>query len=228
MGKFKYLILVFAATIFGTSFPNKTFAEETSLGPVAKFFTDMPLSVMELINRNRRLDMLDYFAADSIYRAPNGMEGFSYLEKVTPDYLLVSLTPVSKLSIASFTQKGDTIYQCIYTLGSDTQAHDSEIKFYDSKYNLLTLKNFFTVPELSEFYDSSVKDKKDLISKINQVIPFPTITYTYNPETSILTAHLTSGEIIGSDEYNKISNFIQPELRYIWNGKRYQLQKSSK
>lgn len=228
MNKSKYILTLLVVSLFSTALPDKAIAEEPDFGPAAKFFTDMPLSVMELINRNRRMDMLDYFAADSIYKAPNGMQGFSYLEKVEPNYLKVSLTPVSTLSIMVFPMKTDTIYQCIYTLGSDTQAHDSELKFYDGSYNQLPNKKYIRLPELTDFYNLPSKDKKGVIADITQTIPFPTITYTFNPENRELSAKLTSGEIVGSYEYAKISKYLKPELIYTWNGKQYQLQKSSK
>lgn len=224
----RYILFLVMAFFAGDFLPNQAFPAEPDLGPSAKFFANMPLSVLELINKSRRLDMLDYYAADSIYRAPNGMEGFSYLEKVSPNYLKLSLTPVSELTISVFPIGNDTIYQCIYTLGSDTQAHDSDIKFYDSNYNQLVTKRFLSIPELSDFYNIPSKDKKGIIAKIEEVIPFPTITYTFNPKTSELSAKLTSGEMIGSYEYNTISKYIKPELIYKWNGKKYQLQKSSK
>lgn len=224
----RYILFLVMASLVGGFLPNQAYAAETDLGPAAKFFANMPLSVLELINKNRRLDMLDYYAADSIYRAPNGMEGFSYLETVSPDYLKLSLTPVSELTVSVFPVGNDTIYQCIYTLGSDTQAHDSEIKFYDGNYNQLPTKKLLPLPELSDFYDIPTKNKKEIIAKIEGIIPFPTITYTFRPETSELSAKLTSGEMIGAYEYNTISKYIKPELIYKWNGKKYQLQKSSK
>lgn len=228
MDKTRHIFVLLAFLLTGSAFIPCVSAEEASPGPAAKFFTDMPLSVMEMISRSKRMDMLDYYEADSIYHAPNGMEGFSYLEKVTPTYLKLSLTPVSTMSVAVLPLKNDTIYQCIYTLGSDTQAHDSEIKFYDKNYNDLNTKIYIALPGLKSFVDASSKKKKGDIAMIEQAIPFPTITYSFDPETSILTARLTSEELIGKEGYNKVSGFLKTEICYIWNGKRYELQKSLK
>ncbi len=228
MGRYKFTWVLPLTFILGSFLTPVTRAESISYGPAARFFVDMPLSVLELINRSNRMDMLDYYAADSIYHAPNGMEGFSYLEKVTPVYVKLSLTPVSTMSVSVLPLKKDTIYQCIYTLGSDTQAHDSEIKLYDRNYHELPVNKFITLPELNDFFNIPSKGKKEKISLIEQIIPFPTVTYTFDPDSYVLTARLTSEEIIGKDEYEKISYLLKPEIKYIWNGKRYELQKSLK
>ena len=228
MDKTRHIFVLLAFLLTCSAFIPCVYAEEASTGPAAKFFTGMPLSVMEMISRSKRMDMLDYYEADSIYHAPNGMEGFSYLEKVTPTYLKLSLTPVSTMSVAVLPLKNDTVYQCIYTLGSDTQAHDSEIKFYDKNYRDLDVKKYIALPGLDSFFNISSKEKKENISKIEQSIPFPTITYSFDPETYVLTARLTTEELIGKEEYNKISGLLKAKISYIWNGKRYELQKSLK
>ena len=62
-------------------------------------FINLPIEVVEILNRSTRMDMLDYYRVDSIYSAPNLVGGVSKLEMVTPDYLKVHLTDVSTLEV---------------------------------------------------------------------------------------------------------------------------------
>lgn len=203
-------------------------AENVTDGAAAKFFADMPLSTMELINRNRRLDMLDYYANDSICEVPNGMEGMSHLISVTPDYLKVSITPVSEMSITVLPLSKDTVYQTIYTLGSNNQAHDSQINFYTKDYASLPVKKFLKFPVLQDFILPKYRKNKYAKELVYQTIPFPTISFESEPTTKQLKARLTSSEIIGKMEFKKIEEFVTPELTYIWDGSKYELQKPGK
>ena len=54
---------------------------ETSDGgrmTASEAFSSLPVSVLDLLDNSRRLDMLDYYAVDSIVKVPNTMEGVSY------------------------------------------------------------------------------------------------------------------------------------------------------
>lgn len=221
-----FCILLSLSIFMPVAAPVSAQSAEPAMGPAAKFFTDMPLSVMEFINKNRRLDMLDYYAADSIHRVPNGMEGFSFLEKVTPDYLKAQITPQSAMEICVLPIKNDTIYQCIYTLSTQDQANDSEIKFYDGDYTPLETSKYIRLPELKDFIDlSSVakNERKDILQKIEGLLPFTTITFATDPANKSLNAHLTSDQLCPPSEFDKIRKYIIPSITYKWSGSKYNL-----
>ena len=48
----------------------------------AKAFVTAPQTVLPLLDSTTRLDMLDYYEADSIYRVKNALEGLSSLDTV--------------------------------------------------------------------------------------------------------------------------------------------------
>ena len=122
--------LMSGLTSFAKSEPGKTMTASDA-------FTEMPVSVLDMVDKSRRLDMLDYYAVDSIAKVPNTMEGVSYLEKVTPDYLKVCLTPVSTMTIKILPSKKGDIIMVAYTVGGKDQAYDTDLKFFDTSFNEL-------------------------------------------------------------------------------------------
>lgn len=184
-------------------------------------FVELPLENLDLLSRSKRLDMLDYYDLDSIYQAPNGMEGLSRLEKVTPDYLKVSITPVTDLEIKVLETKKEPIALVVYTIGGDEQAPDSDLIFLSEDLKRLDRDRFIKYPRLEDFFDCPDKEAKE---KVAELVPFPTVKFDVVPGSSDLTATLTVGQFMPREDYGSIKQWLRPSLTYIWNGKKYELK----
>ena len=186
-------------------------------------FAEMPVSVLDMIDRSRRLDMLDYYSADSIAKVPNTMEGVSYLEKVTPDYLKVCLTPVSTMTIKILPSKKGEIVMVAYTVGGNDQAYDTDLKFFDTSFNELKRDKILRSPELDQFFDYPDKESR---KEISDAITFPTVMYTPDVEGAGITAELTVGKFLSLDGRKLLKKYIKPTgLRYRWDGSKFNLEK---
>ena len=189
----------------------------------AEVFVNLPLKTLDILNRSTRMDMVDYYQeADSIYKAMNGMEGFSELKKLTKNYLDVSITPVTRMEIIILDPlpKKGPVAAVLYTVGGDGQAADTDMTFLDRNMKELPRKKYLEYPDITEFFDlADGKEKKE----IEELVPFPTIEFTTIDETSSLKARLTVGEFMGKENYDKIKKYMKPGLSYRWNGKKYEL-----
>lgn len=186
-------------------------------------FADMPLSVMDMVDKSRRLDMLDYYSVDSIAKVPNTMEGVSYLEKVTPDYLKVCLTPVSTMTIKILPSKKGDIVMVAYTVGGNDQAYDTDLKFFDTSFNELKRDKYIKEIALDQFFNFPDKAAKQ---EINEAIPFPTVMYSPDVEGTGMTAELTVGKFLSLDGRKLLKKYIKPTgLRYRWDGSKFNLEK---
>lgn len=192
---------------------------------VKRAFVDMPVNTLDLLNRSTRLDMLDYFAVDSVYQAPNALEGVSFLKAVDPDFLELQITPVSTLQLKTVkTNKGGDLVVSIYTVSGDNQAPDSDLKFFDSSMQELPRDKFLKLPDLSSFF-SIPKGSVTTMKEIKEMVPFPTIVYTAEPGGDDIKAKLTVGAFMDQDDYNIMKLFLKPEITYRWDGKSYKLVK---
>ncbi len=174
---------------------------------------------VELLKPTSRLDMLDYWDADSVYRVKNALNGQSWLDTVTPDYLRVNVTPVSTLEIKLLPAKKGEVVMTIYTVGGEGQARDSRIEFYDP----VTLtpidgKAYFTEPDLKVFFDIP-KGSVTSMKEIREMIAFMTVEYSAAPGTNDLTAKMTAADYINVDDRNIVKVFLRPEVKAQWKGK---------
>ncbi len=181
-------------------------------------FVKLPLGTLDLLRRSTRLDMLDYFDADSIWQAPNAMEGSSHLIDVTPDYLKASITDVSTLTVRTLPSPAGTIVMTLYTVGTPEEGPDTEIRFFDAAMNPLETRKFISTPEVKDFLDipKGVNRKE-----IESLIPFPTVEWSVAKESPTLTGRMTLGNHLPLESSETVSKYLRPALTWTWNGKKF-------
>lgn len=186
--------------------------EERNVTTARDAFTYLNIPSLEILKRTTRLDMLDYWDADSTYKASNAMGGLSWIETCTPNYMKVQLTPVSTLELKILpTKKDGAVTMAIYTVGSDSQAEDSQITFTDEKLHPLDAKKYFKQPKLEDFFDIP-KGSLTTMKEIKEMIPFPTVTYSASPDSNDIKARLTVEKFMNVDDYNIIKLFLKPSI----------------
>lgn len=190
----------------------------------SKVFADIPLQVLELLRPSTRLDMLDYYTeADSLWKAPNAMEGYSVLQKVTDDYLSLEVSPVSTLQIKLLPYRNSRIVMTLYTVGDENTAKDTEIQFFDAALNPLESQGFFTPPTMADFF--SVGKGGVAKKELDEEMPFQTIEYVTGPGDTPLTATYTTLTSLSQEAKEKLTPSMRSPLQYFWTGKKYELNK---
>lgn len=188
-------------------------------------FEQFPLDNLDLLQRSTRLDMLAYYDADSIYRATNAMQGISWLDTVTPDYIKVVITPVSTLQLKVLPdRKGGNIVMSVYTVGDSAAAPDSDVRFWSAQLQELDRSKLLPEPRLKDFFDIP-KGCETSQKEIDAMIPFPTVEFLPSPDSDALRARLTIDRFINQDDYNIIRLFLKPEIEYEWKAPGYKLIK---
>lgn len=221
------LVSMFISPLFvmAQTSEGKETTEERKVTTTREAFTYLNIPALEILKRTTRLDMLDYWDADSIYKATNAMNGLSWIEKCTPDYMKVQLTPVSTLELKMLPSKKEgVITMAVYTVGSQSQAEDSQITFTDEKLHQLDAKKLFKQPKLEDFFDIP-KGSLTSMKEIREMIPFPTVAYTASPDNNDLEARLTVETYMNVDDYNIVKLFLRPSIRLQWDGKEYKVVK---
>lgn len=188
----------------------------------SKVFADIPLQVLELLRPSTRLDMLDYYTqADSLWKAPNALEGYCQLQEVADDYLRVRVSDVSSLEIKilPMAKYGD-IVMTLYTVGDDATAKDTEIRFFDRNLNPLKEKGIFTPPSMYDFF-SLAKGSGLTKKELDDLIPFQTVEYSTGSGSAPLTATFTTLTSLPEETKERLRPFLLPPLQYQWTGKSF-------
>lgn len=225
MGFGSALLIVSALAVFTTEInaaeKNQNGIEKKdSILTARKVFENINTSALEILPKSTRLDMLDYWDVDSIYKASNVMEGLSWLEKVTSDYLKVVITPVSELEIKILPEKKGNIVMTVYTVGDDVQAQDSKIIFYDENLAELPTQKYLEFPQIKDFFEIP-KGSTTKMKEIEEMIPFPTIAFSANSDNDNLEARLTVSQYINQDDWNIARLFAKPFITLEWKKGKY-------
>lgn len=180
------------------------------------FFINLPFPIIEILDRNSRMNMLDYYEADSIAPVRNGLGGYSVLEKVTPDYLKVRMTPVSTIAIKVLPYKGKKIAAVVTTVGDSLTAYDSRIAFVDESFKTLKASNFISALTNRSLFNSN----KDFQTAL-QMMDLFTQKITLLPETDYIYAECTTPQAVGKEDAEKLKPLLKQKVWFQWNGKKF-------
>lgn len=182
-----------------------------------KVFAELPLEVTEMIRPSTRLDMIDYYTqADSLLTAVNALGGESRIEEVAPDYMRVSVTPVSTLEIKLLQSGRRPVVMTLYTTGDQEAARDTEVRFFDAELRPLETLKFLKPPKLTDYFtlNGSGISEKELMEKI----PYMAVEYTTGPGEAPLKATLTTVEVISQEDRDQLIPILVPALSAQWKG----------
>lgn len=222
------LVLMATGLFATTASKEKTeVVERENVPSIRNVFEKLQTPALELLSRTKRLDMMDYYDADSILRVRNEMNGISYLDTVANGYLRVRPTAVSVFEIKILPYKKESVIMTLYTVGSGHQSPDTEISFYDNQLRRLEQHKFFRLPEFKELFKPSYLDKESL-EQMAELIPFPTMEFHAGADSDSLSGRVTVGEFLSEEARKKSEEALVDGLQYAWKGNRYELIKADK
>ena len=144
----------------------------------ADAFTSAPQNIFPLLDRNTRLDMVDYVKSGLSTPSQNSLQGRSAITEISPESLTVKMSDSSAAQIAVLKgQKGDVI-ALISTVA--TPGLDSSIRFFDSSWKPLDGAAFFTKPGWKEWLTDAGRDNKE---EVTMQVPFMLASYRIDPAT---------------------------------------------
>ncbi len=187
-------------------------------------FEKLQSPAFETLKKTIRLDMLDYWDADSVYHAKNAIGGESWIETLTPGYAKVRLTPVSVCEIKLLPVKNDTIVMTIFSVGEESGVADSEISFFDRDLRELDSTPYFRQPPLESFF-SLGKGAPLTIGEIKETISFPAILFGASPDNDLIEGKLTISSTLDVDMKEKLSELMTPGVSMKWQNGTFRLEK---
>lgn len=193
--------------------------------PASEVFAKIPPAVLEILLPAERLDMIDYWKADSIYKATNEMGGLSWIETMTDNYARIHITDVSSLEIKVLPEKKNApAAVAAYTISQEGIPADSRVFFLSSDMTLLPTEKYFPTPRVRDFF-LVPKGCKTSYKELEQMVEYPTVEYTLSPDADTLAGRLTIGEYMTTEDYNLLKMFVRPKVVWSWDGSKFKLAK---
>lgn len=185
-----------------------------------KVFAEAPLEVLDMIRPSSRLDMIDYYTqADSLVSVPNALGGQSRFEAVSDDYMKVSVTPSSAIEIKILPYKKSQIVMTLYTVGGDSIAQDTDVRFFDTDLKPLPVGKFLQMPDAVIFFN--LKDSDISLSDFHEWLPFQTFSLSTGPGETPLSITLTTLRTLPAERRDLLSPLLNPTSTLTWSGSRF-------
>lgn len=179
-------------------------------------FVKAPHKVFPLLDRNARLDMIDYFKVGMAKPTGNSLDGSSLITALDPSSLTVSITEASDAQIAVLPAGSDTIVAVITTIKTPTP--DSKLTVYSSDWKRTLTSSVFSKPELRDWL---TPEGRKNIDDVEIMVPFLLIDYTFDSANGTLTLTNRTREFLSDDVYSIVKPYLVETLTYRWNGKRF-------
>lgn len=194
---------------------------------VRQAFADVDVPALDLLTPTMRGDLLAYHDAGASREVVNALGGMSSLEQpVTDSYVSCIITPVSKATVKVLSCGKEDVAMLIYTIAGEGQAADSQLMFFDSNMKEQRPEKFIKLASIDDFIETPRdRDGAMLKKELLGLIPFPTVEYVANPDNDGLTARLTVADYMGAEDLHRLKPYLRPEVKYSWNGKKFDRMK---
>lgn len=177
-------------------------------------FTNAPASIIPLLQRSTRLDMVDYFNSGSTTASTNLLNGKSKITALSDESISVSLSEASSLQMVILPMKTDSVIMIIETIAMP--AHDSVVKFYTRQWTPID-ETLFSPPVLNDWLTKDGRKQKEHVAN---KVKFMATGCVYNQDTQKLVIKNNILETLDKEDYNNFSQLFHPSLTYTWDGKK--------
>lgn len=217
-------LMLLLLTVFAASVASAREVEAADTLSARYVFENAPLEVLDMLRPSTRLDMIDYYVeADSLLTVQNALGGQSRLQQLTGDYLRLAVTPVSTLEIKVLPCGKDFIAMTLYTVGADSIARDTEVRFFDSAMRQLPAAKFLKMPDPRTLFNIKGTDITE--ADLREWMPFQTMELTTGPGDAPLTATPTTLSTLPQENAARLKEIMTPSLTADWTGSAFRFRR---
>lgn len=176
----------------------------------------MPDSIMPLLSKDNKADFIDFLANRMQAKVRNAFNEYSYMDTLTTDYTYIRLTPSSTVSLKLLPLTNSTKVICmVHTYRSD--ASDSNVLFFDMRWNALKTADFVAFPSAGDFVDKVSSDSLRLIQ--SRLTPYMIVAHL-SPFNTDLTFSFDD-TFLSREDKKLVEDRIHPEIVKKWEKGRF-------
>lgn len=194
--------------------------EQVAALTARKCFVDAPDNIIPLIEKGRRLDMMDYFDAQSGKGSPNiyGNECIVESNVELPDLSnsLLQYRTDTDLAYSIFVVNGASATPLIGIIEEiPTPIPETSLKFYTKTWSAPKVK-VWNEPVLTDWLIN--KADRD---EVAETLPFIMYSISYDVEKQLLTLSHNMTQYFVQGDGDSVLSKLKPKLMYRWNGKQF-------
>ena len=182
---------------------------------IDKFFAQMPSSVLPLLDKTARLDMIDLFNNGLLAKVENNYGGQSEMLRKTDEYIFIRCTDASTWQMRLLTQPHDTLIVCIHSFMA--QGTSSQISIY--KHDWHAAKHDLPIPSRKLMLDPNTQlnyTRSQILQVTTANLPIQVIA---DANTPTLTYSLNLDALTEQDQKDAVNLFRPLTYKWLPNGK---------
>ena len=192
------------------------FAFNMNAQDMASVFIAMPDQHIPQLEGAWRKDLVDLYKSGKEPRLKNTMNGFSRLDSLTTDYLLLETTERSTIEMKLLPLINKTFVVGMITTVKGPAA-DSRIQFFTTDWEPLETSDLFEAPTSDEWYLKKGVDREDPdFLKAKARLDMDLVQYQFSPENKTLTATYTTPLYLSKEEREKVEPYLAEPHVYKW------------
>lgn len=185
---------------------------------IREVFVNMPDSLLTLLSRNDRLDLIDYMDLGMDAVVTNRLAGPTMLKKLSSDRLVLQYTDMTEIQIKLFERQNSEPVICIVHTAGSSGLEDSRISFYDTSWNRLETSKLVKIPDFDDFIGK--KDlRTDSVRTMRRRCEVQTVRIRTLEDRPEIVFTFTGTPFMGADAPQYL-HFTHPVVR-TWNSKRF-------
>lgn len=183
----------------------------------SKCFTEAPDAVIPLIDKNTRLDMVDYFMAGMSKASTNKLMGSSSIVEMNDSSVLLNLTDSVRCQIFVLNPNAPAPIIGVITTYSGPMP-DSSVDFYTTRWQKLS--GIMPKARLSDWLTAEGAKNRALVE---EQLPFILASYAYDPASQTIVATNNTGHYFSKDDAPAALGMLKGQLAYRWEGNKFKL-----
>lgn len=176
-----------------------------ALTPV-EAFTQAPDYILPLLDKNTRLDMVDYFKAGSSHPSRNILLGDSRLVELNDRSVKAQVTEAQTIQMVILPAGSDTLVAVINTVM--TPVPDSSVDIFSSSWERQG-KKVFKMPDISQWLRKSAERKS-----VDRLLSLMLVTCDYYPPTMEFVFTNVTADYLGEEEYAPLKPLLRDYIVY--------------
>ena len=183
-----------------------------------ELFVSMPDSILPTLTSVNRADCIDFLESNMKARVENRFGKTSEMLELANDYIKLSMSPNSTWQMKLLTVNDSTqIIGAISTVCAPVC--DSDIKFYDTQWNLLKSKEYLPkTPVIKDFINLS-DDASITLDIQNSLLAVDVLLLDaeFNKDNNNLIFNFTTPKYLEKEKAEKLNSVLSPSIIYSWN-----------
>lgn len=190
-------------------------------GGIREVFTELATPTLEPLDRNERLDMLDYFDSGLATPVTSALGEACVITSADDNSLCIDMGAGTTVGLYMLKAGKDSIVMQITDLS--LPAVDSAIEFYNTDSQPLSLDKFLPHLCLSDWTARRLSADEQLDLENN--IGFIMYKADYDAATGNLVLTGSFSDYLPEESVKVIEKFLKPQLTLHWSGKKFKLVK---